>query len=232
MRKPRFSIIIPVLNDAGRLDECLTCLRAFEGHAEIIVVDGGSGDDSAATGRHHGCIVCSSQRGRGIQCRVGAEQARGEILLFHHVDTLLPDGALSFLDNTFNRADVNIGTFRLRFDSTHWFLRLSGFCTRFDTVFTRFGDQCIVVRKSFLEALGGFPALPLLEDVELLRHARRRTPIHSFPLAVTTSARRFLQNGIFRQQLFNGLLIIRYLLGAPPQQLARDYEQFSRTHCL
>lgn len=100
--------------------------------------------------------------------------------------------------------------------------------TRFDSIFTRFGDQGIVVRKEFFHAIGGFPDWPLLEDIHFLRLARKKTKIYSLPGKVTTSAQRFLKNGIVAQQIFNGYVILRYLLGQSPQELARKYQDFSR----
>ena len=114
----------------------------------------------------------------------------------------------------------------MRFDLKHWFLNISGYLTRFDSILTRFGDQCIVVRKDFFNELGGFPDWPLFEDVEFLRRARKRTRIQSFPLEVVTSARRFKKNGIYRQQIFNGLLVLQYLLGADVKKLAEKYRNW------
>jgi glycosyltransferase involved in cell wall biosynthesis len=91
---------------------------------------------------------------------------------------------------------VKCGTFRLSFDSGHWLLRLISFLSLFDFGFFRYGDQCLVIRKSFFESIGGFSASKLFEDIELVRRARKRTRIRRFPMTVTTSARRFLENGI------------------------------------
>ena len=107
--------------------------------------------------------------------------------------------------------------------SSHPFLRLCSWLTRFDSVFTRFGDQGIVVRRAFYTSLGGFPAWPLFEDVELLRQARRETRVWSLPAELTTSARRFRRCGPVRQQMRNGRLLVRFLLGTAPDVLAREY---------
>jgi len=95
--------------------------------------------------------------------------------------------------------------------------------SRFDSVFTRFGDQGIVVRRPFYEQLGGFPPWPLFEDVEFLRRARRLTRGWSFPADVTTSARRFRRHGVLRQQLQNTRLLLRFLAGTSPERLAAEY---------
>jgi hypothetical protein len=118
---------------------------------------------------------------------------------------------------------VRIGTFRLAFDAGGVFLRACAWLTRFDSVFTRFGDQVIVVRREFYAQLGGFPPWPLFEDVELLRRARRVARVWSLPACVTTSARRFHRHGTLRQQWRNARLLLRFLAGASPHALAAEY---------
>ncbi len=170
-------------------------------------------------------IVCRSEVGRGQQCNAGAAKSSGSILLFLHADTLLPSNAFELLEQYFHDKQVQVGTFRLGFDEPHSILKLYSFFTRFDSLFTRFGDQCIVVRKSFFTAIGGFPDWPLFEDVRLLQVAREHTRVYSFPAQVMTSARRFKRHGLIRQQLRNATLIIRYVLGAVPEELALRYER-------
>ena len=224
--KTSFSVIIPVLNEEKRIEACIENIRRLSPQAEIIVVDGLSRDKTAEIARDSGVLLCSSDPGRGIQNNQGAKRAKGEILVFLHVDTKLPERGFDFLEEQFFNPNLQIGTFRMRFDNDHWFLNLCGFLTRLDSVFTRFGDQCIVVRRSFFDEVGGFPDWPLFEDVEFLRRARKRTRIESFPLNVTTSARRFEKNGIFRQQMFNGLLLTQYLMGTDAHKLADRYRGF------
>jgi rSAM/selenodomain-associated transferase 2 len=228
-RQLTYSVIIPALNEAERIVQTIRSLCAEMGAAETIVVDGGSSDETAALSRREGARVLAAHRGRGIQCNAGARAAAGEILIFLHSDTRLPHGALELLNQYFAHPQVQIGTFRLQFDHPHWLLRFYAAFTRFDSIFTRFGDQAIVVRKSFFQKIGGFPDWPLLEDVHLLRRARRVTKIHSFPARVVTSARRFLKMGIVRCQLLNGWLILQYLLGRSPAQLAAQYRDYQNS---
>jgi len=221
----RFSVIIPTLNEADVIREQVGRVLALEPAAEVIVADGGSEDATVSLATAAGAHVVYGLRGRGSQLGAGAVQATGDILLFLHADTRLPAVAFDLLRERFAGEEVQIGTFRLAFDGEHWLYTVYTFFSRFDSVLTTFGDQCIVVRRSFFEALGGFPEWPLFEDVALLQEARRRTRVHSFPAAVVTSARRFEREGIVRQSLRNGWYVLRYLFGASPRDLAARYER-------
>lgn len=217
------SVIIPTLNEAAGLAATLGQVRSVLPHAEIVVADGGSTDGTTGIALAHGARLVSTPRGRGRQLAAGAEVAHAEVLLFLHADTRLPPDALAVIERGLADPRVRIGTFRLSFDSGSWFLQVCAWFTRYDSVFTRFGDQGIVVRRDFYAQLGGFPAWPLFEDVELLRRARRLSRIISFPSAVITSARRYQRRGHLRQQWRNGWLLCRFLAGACPHALAAEY---------
>ncbi len=219
----KISVIIPTLSEAASLAATLDRVRSVLPQAELIVADGGSTDGTPGIALVHGAKLVTTPRGRGRQLAAGAEAAHGNLLLFLHADTLLPPDTAEVLASAFADDRTQIGSFRLRFDRAGWFLHSCGWFTRFDSVFTRFGDQGIVVRRDFYGQLGGFPAWPLFEDVELLRRARRLTPVVSFPAAVTTSARRFQRAGHLRQQWRNGWLLCRFLAGASPHALAAEY---------
>jgi rSAM/selenodomain-associated transferase 2 len=219
------SVIIPALNEAGTISGTLAAVRACLPHAEIVVVDGGSRDATPVLAVQAGARLLRSARGRGQQCALGAKQAHGAVLFFLHADTRPPADAAPVLARAFSRSELLLGTFRLAFDEPGVALQVSAWFTRFDTVFTRFGDQGIVVRRTFYEQVGGFPPWPLFEDVEFLRRARRLTRVWSFPAAVTTSARRFRQRGVLRQQWQNARLLLRFLAGASPERLAEEYRR-------
>jgi rSAM/selenodomain-associated transferase 2 len=219
------SVIIPALNEAGAISGTLAAVRAGLPHAEIVVVDGGSSDATPLLSVQAGARLLRSARGRGRQCALGANHARGDLLFFLHADTRPPADAARVLAHAFSTSEVSLGTFRLAFDDPSAALRVCAWFTRFDTVFTRFGDQGIVVRRTFYEQMGGFPPWPLFEDVEFLRRARRLTRVWSFPAAVTTSARRFRQRGVLRQQFQNARLLLRFLAGASPERLAEEYRR-------
>ena len=210
---PRFSVIIPTLDEAAWVGRAVRHVKGLDATVEVIVADGGSSDATRSEARAAGAEVIVARRGRGSQCRAGAQRASGEILVFVHADTLLPVVAFTLLDKGFVDRDLKIGTFRLRFDRDHWLLRLYAFFTRLDSPLTSFGDQGIAIRRGFYDELGGFPDWQQLEDVHLLRQARRRTRVHSFPAAVITSARRFERDGMIRTQLRNAGLLFGYLLG-------------------
>ncbi len=218
-----FSVIIPTLNEAETIGACLSNIRSIGPNVEIIVVDGGSCDATTAVAERLGAKVLHAEPCRGLQCNCGAAIASGKVLVFLHADTILPNGTFDELSKIFSKNEVEIGNFRITFHVKHWFLRLLSFLARCDPGLFRFGDQGIVIRKSLFDDLGGFPSWALFEDMALVRKARKKTRIHRFPLSVTTSARRFLRNGIIRQQLINVYYTIQYMLGVPSWKLAEKY---------
>jgi len=220
-----FSIIIPTLNEEAVLSDCLLRIRKTEPGVDVIIADGGSIDRTVQIAIEYGATICHSERGRGQQCNAGAALASGDTLIFLHADTHLPEEAIRRLREIFRDDRVQIGTFRISFDTQHWLLRLFCFLSRFDMGRFRFGDQCIVVRKSFFNTIGGFPSWRLFEDLELMRKARKKTRIHQFPMTVVTSARRLIQNGVIRQQVRNSYYTLLYLLGVSPEKLAINYER-------
>ena len=206
------------------ISRCIAHVHSLNPEAEIVIVDGGDTDSIESIAHGPGVSFTNSEPGRGTQCNAGAAVASGDILVFLHADTELPVDSFKILEEYFSKNNVNIGTFKLSFDINHWLLRLYCLPCKLDLIFTRFGDQCIVVRRSFFESLGGFPNWKLYEDLALVNRARKQTRIFRFPGRVRTSARRFLRNGIIRQQLFNIWLTLLYFLGVSPDKLAFKYE--------
>jgi rSAM/selenodomain-associated transferase 2 len=220
----KYSVVIPTLDEGKLLPDCIASIQKINPKVEIILADGGSQDNTLEIAREKGIRITQSRRGRGIQCNAGAALASGNILLFLHADSRLPDNSFDLIGDFFRNDRVQIGTFRLVFDQYHWLLNLYAVFSRFDSVFTRFGDQCITIRKAFFDELGHFPEWPLFEDVGLLRAARRQSHIYSFPARVTTSARRYIEYGIVRQQIWNLWYMLQFLSGVSPQSLASQYE--------
>jgi rSAM/selenodomain-associated transferase 2 len=222
------AVIIPALNEAAAIRNTIVTTAGRLREARVIVVDGGSTDATRAIAQEAGATVLTAPRGRGVQCHAGALAATSAWLLFLHADTTLPPNAGPVVANFIAQANAQVATFRLRFDQPGWFLRACCAFTRFDSVFTRFGDQGILIRRTFYHELGGFSPWPLFEDVALLQRARRHARIHSLPAAVTTSTRRFQAHGHLRQQWQNARLLLRYLSGTSPHVLAEEYRAARR----
>lgn len=223
--RPSFATVIPTLNESRVIGSTVRHIRHMNPAADIVVADGGSADGTVQQARQAGARIVCAPYGRGPQMNAGAELAEGDVLIFLHADTRLPSNAFLLLGSAFVRRDVQVGTFRLGFDQRHWLLAVYTFFSRFDSVLTTFGDQCIVIRRDLFQALGRFPEWPLFEDVALLQAARRQTRVHSFPARVVTSARRFREGGIVCHSLRNAWYVAQYLAGVSPWKLAARYER-------
>jgi rSAM/selenodomain-associated transferase 2 len=220
------SIVVPVLDDAAHLAALLPDLAARMPAAEVVVVDGGSRDDSREiAARASGVRALEAPRGRASQMNAGARAARGDTLLFLHADTRLPDGAAAAVTRALEDPEVVGGRFDVRFDSPRrvmamvaWFMnrrsRLTGIAT---------GDQAIFVRRAVFEALGGYPAIPLMEDVELCARLKRRGRLACLPERVTTSARKWERDGPLRTIALMWALRFLYVVGVGPARLHRWY---------
>ncbi len=219
------SVIIPTLDESEVLPACLASIRAHLGPVEVVAADGGSRDGTRAFAEATGAIVITAPRGRGVQCRAGAERSTGDWLLFLHADSVLQPEAAAAVEHFTGSPNAQIATFHLRFADGEFWLNAWARLLFFDSVFTRFGDQGILVRRSFYEEIGGFPPWPLFEDVSLLQRARARTKIHWLSAYVATSARRFRGRGLLRQKWLNAQLLLRYLSGASPDELAARYSR-------
>jgi rSAM/selenodomain-associated transferase 2 len=218
----RVSVVIPALNEAENIVPCLRSVQRQYGVHEIIVADGGSMDGTPQLAAPWARVI-SAPRGRARQMNAGARLTSGDVLLFLHSDSRLPADALVRLREALTDPCVAGGTFTLQFDAEHFLLRCYSFCTRFRFRWFHFGDQGIFVWRTAFQKLGGFAEMPFLEDVDFLRRLRQAGRVALASTAVTTSARRFLQNGIVRQQLLNIALVSAFLLGARPEALAKFY---------
>lgn len=219
----RFSVIIPTLNEAPTIGQQINYIKSLNQNVEIIISDGGSTDNTAEIAKKQGAKVIESKPGRGTQQRAGAKTAKGDILLFLHADTVLPRDAFSIIPRFFDDPSNLVATFKINFHPPFLILRLIEIFTRFDTIITKFGDQCIVIRQSFYNQIGGFPDIPLFEDVYLLDRARKHTRVGSIPSTVVSSTRRFKRNGALKQLIWNAWLVLLYYLGRPPDRLAEMY---------
>lgn len=223
---PIISVIIPAVNEAATLASTLDAVRRQEVRHEIIVVDGGSDDATTSIARRHARVL-DAPRGRALQMNRGARAARGDVLLFLHADTHLPEDGLERVRNAVD-AGYEGGAFRLAFDRTTPLLRFYSFCTRFPLPRFCFGDRAVFVLRDVFVEVGGYPDIPIFEDLELVRALHERGRFAFLPASVTTSARRFHRHGPFRQQMRNSYLWLHYVAGRDPHTLAHLYDYEGR----
>ncbi len=218
------SIIIPVLNEAHQLLKILHPLKMLP-DLEIIVVDGGSQDQTVAIAKTAEVKVIQSPIGRAHQMNAGAATATGDILLFLHADTRLPTDFDLTIRNTLSQQLAIAGAFRLQIDGLDWKLRVIewGVNARSRYLQMPYGDQAIFLKTTTFRAIGGFPDLPIMEDFELVRQLKRQGRIAIAPTAVITSGRRWQKLGAVRTTLINQCVILAYLLGVSPDRVADWY---------
>jgi rSAM/selenodomain-associated transferase 2 len=210
------SVIIPAFNEASTLPRSLPALLAQAGAFEVIVVDGGSTDDTCDIVRTCPDVrLVTAPKGRAVQMNAGARTAHGEMLLFLHADTLLPPGAISQLETL--DPQIHAGAHRHRFTPENWQLRLVSAGNNCRCRITRvyYGDQALFVRSKLFHELGGFPDVPMLEDVMFCERLRRVTRPVLLRQAVRTDARRFLEHGVWRSVWFALAILARHKRGMP-----------------
>jgi rSAM/selenodomain-associated transferase 2 len=224
-RAQRLSVIIPVLNEAGLIPDCIPSWKDLERQgAEVLLVDGGSDDHTVALLNQAELSVITAPRGRGFQLRSGAQQASGGILLFLHVDTRLPAGALEIIRRSlqdkrcWGRFDVRIDSPRPLLALVSWAMNLRSRLTGIAT-----GDQAMVMTRRAYEQAGGFAELPLMEDIDLSARLKRLAPPVCLRPPVSTSARRWERHGVGRTIVLMWALRLAYWLGLPATILSRFY---------
>ncbi len=226
--KVKYSVIIPTLNEEYFIQKNLVRIGKNRNDVEIIVSDGGSTDETARAAKQLGAQIVHSARGRGIQLNKGVSASHGEILFFLHADTSIPDDAFELLDEFFKDEKNLICRFALGFDVDHFLLKNYTFFSKFNTIFTRFGDSGIIVRREFYDSLGGFKNYFVFEDVDFFRRARRKAKINLLNSEVKSSARKFVRDGLIKNQLFSLILFAKYFMGTESSKLWQDY--FNRNH--
>lgn len=215
------SVVIPALNAEATLGACLDSIRDAD---EVIVVDGGSSDytvDVAA--RRQARLLCAAT-GRGLQLIAGAEAAEGEWLLFLHSDTILLPGWRDAVDAHIAASPGKAACFRFRLDSQAWQARLieGGVGMRVRLLGLPYGDQGLLISRAYYDGLGGYRALPLMEDVDLVRRIGKRR-LNLLDADALTSAERWRRDGWFGRSARNLALLTLYGLGVSPRRLARLY---------
>jgi rSAM/selenodomain-associated transferase 1/rSAM/selenodomain-associated transferase 2 len=221
----KYSIVIPTLNEEYFLEKNLKRLKSIDRNLEIIVADGGSSDNTIGVCRRFGVQTINSLSGRGRQLNAGATAASGDILIFLHADTFLPDNAFKLSDEFFQAKENKICRFLLGFDFNHKLLDLYSAFSKFDTKFTGFGDAAIIIRKTLFEELNGFTYGSIFEDTDFLNRASKITKIKIINQSVISSARRFIKDGVIRRQLHNAFLFAGYILNINENFLSRMYDQ-------
>lgn len=218
------SIIIPTCNEADNIGKLLPGLLATPG-VELLVVDGGSADNTVDVAKSLGAKVISTPPGKAKQMNAGAEAARGDILLFLHGDTKLAPGFVKQVRDTLEQPGISAGAFRLSIDGKGFGLRVIEWLVnlRAKVLQMPYGDQGIFVTADMFFSIGAFPAQPIMEDFELMRRLKKRGRVGILPLRATTSARRWERLGILKTTVINQAIIIGYLFGVSPEKLAGWY---------
>lgn len=225
----RLAVVMPVLNEAATIEAALVRLAALRARgAAVIVVDGGSSDDTVMRAAPLADRVLAAARGRALQFNAGAESdaaVAADALLFLHADTRLPAEADRIVLRALSSSTRRWGRFDVAIDAAGWAFRLietlmntrsrlTGICT---------GDQAIFIARDAFFTLGGFSPLPLMEDIDFCRRAKRLSPPLALRDIVITSARRWQRGGVWRTVALMWRLRLAYFLGADPATLARRY---------
>lgn len=228
--KYRFSIIIPVLHEADRINQIIDHIHSqnHDKNYEIIVVDGAPDKNTLnAIGRTD--VRCmTSEKGRAKQMNRGASIAKGDILVFLHADTLLPDRVLEKIDSALRDGKYICGAFDLGIDSDETIFKIISSMASLRTRLTQipYGDQAIFIRREYFDKVNGYPDIPLMEDVALMRRLKREGyKISIIPDRVITSPRRWKKEGVLYTTLRNWIVFILYILGVPAQKLKRFYSE-------
>ncbi len=219
--RPDVSVIIPAYREKENLRQLLALLRDEPG-VEIIVSIPAGDSVSLETARNAGVRIVEGEQGRGAQMDNGAKQAEGRILLFCHADTILPEGWKQTAMKIMQNPGTAGGAFRLKFDSPRTAFRCVAFWANMRAFFFGYvyGDQAIFTTQERYRLAGGFRPLPIMEDVDFIARLRKFGKICIAGSAVTTSARRYEKNGVWKTVARHLALIFLYLLGLHPVKLA------------
>lgn len=222
----KISIVIPVLNEAPTISQVISIAQTAT-NVEIIVADGGSSDGTPEIAKSLGVQVVFTTPGRATQMNEGAAAATGDILLFLHADTHLPEGFDTCVRQALAKGGTVGGAFELKIDAPLPSLRLveKGVNCRSHFLQMPYGDQAIFLKTATFNQIGGFPDLPVMEDFEFVRRLKKQGRIEIVPQPVLTSARRWQQLGVLKTTAINQIVIIAYFLGVSPDRLAFWYKR-------
>lgn len=222
----KLSIIIPVLNEARNLVEMLPFYlnHARKKHFEVIVVDGGSEDESFLIAKNLGVhVMQSTEKSRACQMNLGVKYALGETLYFVHADTRVLTSFFTDISDALDRG-ISAGCFAYSFDDDRWLLKVNSWFTQFNGLLSGGGDQTLFVKREVFEEIGGFDeTYCIMEDFDLTRRLKKSHNFHVIPKKVTVSARKYATNSWIRVQLVNLLMVILFHLNVSPLRLKRLY---------
>lgn len=224
------SVIIPTYNEEAHIKATIRKLwQHDEGNLikEIIIADGGSTDTTVTIAKTEGVkIVISHKRGRAAQMNFGASFASENILYFLHADTIPPEYFTSDIANAIKQS-FDAGCFMLSFDYNHWFLKANCWFTRFDVNAFRYGDQSLFVKQTTFKEVNGFCEKHIVfEDYDIIKQLKKHGAFVIIKKPVITSARKYLDNGIFKMQGIFYLMYFLYRFGVTQQRLVNTYKRF------
>jgi len=223
----KVSIIIPTLNEAENIERVIERLKSEANGflSDLIVVDGGSEDQTATLASKAGAKVIQTAPGRALQMNCGVEQSNGELLYFVHGDTLPPPGYLTKILQAVDDG-YPVGCFRFRFDSDRWLLKMNSYFTRFNQIWCRGGDQSLFITREAFVALGGYRNdYLIMEDFDLIIRARKQFPFKVIQDDVLVSARKYETNSYLRVQVANFIVFNMFRLGYSQEKMARAYKR-------
>lgn len=224
----KISVVIPVLHEGDRIGEILQSVKGAAAGVpyEVIVVDGDPAGETIGRIANSGMITVIAGRGRARQMNAGAARASGEILLFLHADTLLPEKSFARITGSLADSRFVGGAFDLGIQNNRRIFRMIGRCASLKHRLTRvpYGDQAIFMLRSTFEEMKGYPEIPLMEDIELMKRIKRKGwRIIILPQAVKTSSRKWEKDGVAYTIVRNWMLQTLYLLGIPARRLVKYY---------
>ena len=214
---PTIGIVMPVLNEMSSMPCLLPYLESLDVD-ELVIVDGGSHDGSPQALKAAGIHVLNSEPGRASQMNLGAEVLKSDYVIFLHADTRLPINFHSEIRDLWGRFDVRFDSELLSMGVIAWFMNMR---SRFTNIAT--GDQAIFVRRELFESVGGFKELAIMEDIDLSRALAKHAKPYASRAKVTTSARRWEQDGVIRTILLMWRLRLAFTFGARPSLLKHSY---------